>query len=93
MAATELVDDEEQGLERYSLRQLLFVVRSAAGYRVPTNTLRTWRHRIGVSPDEDGCYGRAEVQYLLEYLSFKQQGFTARQFVDYKNGRFDPARM
>ena len=78
-------------VERYNPRQFLGLVREYAGYKVPANTFRTWRRRIGIEVDPDGCYGEAEVRYMLEFLAFRSRGYTAKQYVDYQHGRFEPA--
>ena len=78
---------------RFSPQQLLWLVSRQAGRKVPMHTLRTWRQRIGVNADRDRCYGFEEVQYILEYLEFKDRGFSAEQYKAYKRGEFTPASI
>jgi len=59
--------------------QLRFFLSQCTRHPVSPSTLRTWRQRIGISPD-NGRYGRAEVQHLIAYLSAKSEGKTTNQF-------------
>lgn len=79
--------------QRYSQREFLLLVSKAAGYRVPSSTLSTWRWRLGVTADKDRCYGKAEVRYVLEFLAFRSHGYTMQQYIDYKHGQFQPAMV
>ncbi|WP_163701621.1 hypothetical protein [Adonisia turfae] len=60
---------------------------------MPSNTLRTWRNRLGVRMGDDRCYGEDEVRYVLEFLAFRTHGYTLQQYVDYKHGQFQPSMV
>ena len=79
--------------QRYCQREFLLLACKAAGYRVPSSTLGTWRWRLGVTADADGYYGEAEVRYVLEFLAFRTYGYTMQNFIDYKHGQFQPAMV
>ncbi|WP_163659068.1 hypothetical protein [Adonisia turfae] len=89
----EVVGDGSSKELRYSQRQLLFLARKTAGYKVPPNTLRSWRNRLGVRMGNDKCYGEAEVRYVLDFLAFRTHGYTMQQYIDYKHGQFSPAMV
>ena len=66
-------------VDRYTPFQLRVACSLFLQRPVKENTIRTWRRRIGITPD-DGYYGKAEVQHLLNYLAAKTEGKTTKQF-------------
>ena len=88
-------EDDIESLKdsRFTPRQLLLIVSEREQRKIPMDTLRTWRRRAGVKADSDKCYGFYEVQCLLEFLDFRDRGFTPKQYRAYKRGEFKPAQI
>ena len=86
-------DVEKLKDSRFTPRQLLLIVSQREQRKIPMDTLRTWRKRAGVKADSDKCYGFYEVQCLLEFLDFRDRGFTPKQYKAYKRGEFNPAQI
>ena len=88
---------EEPGLysqERYTPRQFRVTVSEVVGRRVCRDTFNSWRYRLGIEVDDDGCYGREEVLHLLGYLDFRAKtGCTLKQYLLWKKGKFTPAMV
>ena len=78
-----VVGSENERLTAFQLRQF---VSSLKDYLVPSATLRTWRHRIGIRPDADGLYTLDDLALLARYLEAKADGKTTAQFLDQEYG-------
>lgn len=80
--------------ERYTAAQFRITVSQVVGRRVCRDTFNSWRYRLGIQVDPDGCYGQAEVLYLLGWLDFRAKtGGTMQQYIDWKAGQFTPAMV
>ena len=88
---------EESGTysnERYTPRQFRITVSQVAGRAICRDTFNTWRWRLGIQVDSDGCYGQDEVLHLLGYLDYRAKtGGTMRQYLLWKKGEFTPAMV
>ena len=74
---------EHERLTAFQLRQF---ASSLKDYLVPSATLRTWRHRIGIRPDADGFYTLDDLALLARYLEAKADGKTTAQFLEQEYG-------
>ena len=74
---------DAEGVTPFQLRQFAAMVRGEA---IKTNTLRTWRNRIGIHPDKSGCYSLGDVRLLGRYLEALAQGITTAQFLNQEYG-------
>ena len=78
-----LSDSASDLITPFQLRQFAAMVR---GESIKTGTLRTWRNRIGIHPDESGCYSLEDVRLLGRYLEALAQGITTAQFLNQEYG-------
>ena len=76
-------DSADERLTAFQLRQF---ASSLKDYLVPSATLRTWRHRIGIRPDSDGLYTLDDLALLARYLEAKADGKTTAQFLNQEYG-------
>ena len=74
---------DADGITPFQLRQFAAMVRGEA---TKPATLRTWRNRIGIHPDESGCYSLEDVRLLGRYLEALAQGITTAQFLNQEYG-------
>ncbi|MEO1390244.1 MAG: hypothetical protein AAFV85_23165 [Cyanobacteria bacterium J06634_6] len=89
-----LGDPGQYSQERYTPGQFRLTVSHVVGRNVPRDTFNTWRFRLGIQVDPDGCYGQEEVLYLLEWLDFRAKtGGTTKQYLLWKKGQFNPAMV
>lgn len=80
--------------ERYTAWQFRQIASKVAGRNLKRDTFNTWRFRLGIEVDPDGCYGYAEVAHLLEWLDFRAKtGGTMKQYLLWKKGQFTPAMI
>ena len=80
--------------ERYTPYQFRTTVSKVVGRAVCRDTFNSWRFRLGIEVDKDGCYGQEEVLHLLEWLDFRAKtGCTTRQYLLWKKGQFNPAMV
>lgn len=93
-AAEVLSDPADYSQERYTAQQFRRIASQIAGRKVRRDTFNTWRFRLGIEVDPDGCYGHTEVLHLLEWLDFRAKtGCTMKQYLLWKKGQFTPAMM
>ena len=89
-----LEDSGDLGQERYTPRQFRLITSQVAGRIVCRDTFNSWRFRLGIEVDADGCYGQEEVSHLLEWLDFRAKtGGTTKQYLLWKKGQFSPAMI
>lgn len=67
----------------FQLREFVSMVR---GTPVLSGTLRTWRKRIGVKPDDSGLYTIDDLRLLGRYLEALAVGRTTDQFLNQEYG-------
>lgn len=73
----------DERLTTYQLRQFVSSIKERL---VPPATLRTWRYRIGISPDQDGLYTLEDLSLLARYLEAQAEGRTTAQFLNQEYG-------
>ncbi len=76
-------DSEADAVTPFQLRQFAAMVRGEA---IKTGTLRTWRNRIGIHPDDEGTYSLDDIRLLGRYLEALAQGITTKQFLNQEYG-------
>ena len=74
---------DADGITPFQLRQFAAMVRGEA---IKTGTLRTWCNRIGIHPDDSGCYDLEDIRLLGRYLEALAQGITNDQFLNQEYG-------
>ena len=67
----------------FQLRELASHLR---GKPVNSNTLRTWRNRIGIHADPAGYYSAEDAQLLGRYMEALASGRTTKQFLNEEYG-------
>jgi hypothetical protein len=78
-----LSDSAFELITPFQLRQFAAMVR---GESIKTGTLRTWRNRIGIHPDDSGCYSLEDLRLLGRYLEALAVGRTTTQFLNQEYG-------
>jgi len=74
---------DADGITPFQLRQFAAMVRGEA---VKPATLRTWRNRIGIHPDDSGYYSLNDLRLLGRYLESLAQGITTTQSLNQEYG-------
>lgn len=89
---TEVLEDSSAySVERYTPWQFRATVSKVVGRNICRDTFNTWRFRLGIEVDPDGCYGREEIVHLLEWLDFRAKtGGTTKQYLLWKKGGHTP---
>ena len=78
-----LAQSEDERVTPFQLREFAAMVR---GQPVISETLRTWRKRIGVQADSEGFYTMDDLRLLGRYLEALAAGRTTSQFLNQEYG-------
>ena len=78
-----LANSDDERVTPFQLRQFAAMVR---GQPVISETLRTWRKRIGVQADSEGFYTMDDLRLLGRYLEALAAGRTTTQFLNQEYG-------
>ena len=78
-----LARSDDERVTPFQLRQFAAMVR---GQPVISETLRTWRKRIGVQADSAGFYTMDDLRLLGRYLEALAAGRTTAQFLNQEYG-------
>ena len=78
-----LAKSDDERVTPFQLRQFAAMVR---GKPVVSETLRTWRKRIGVRVDSEGFYTMDDLRLLGRYLEALAAGRTTAQFLNQEYG-------
>ena len=78
-----LAKSDDERVTPFQLREFAAMVR---GKPVISETLRTWRKRIGVQADSEGFYTMDDLRLLGRYLEALAAGRTTSQFLNQEYG-------
>ena len=78
-----LAKSDDERVTPFQLREFAAMVR---GKPVISETLRTWRRRIGVQADSEGFYTMDDLRLLGRYLEALAAGRTTNQFLNQEYG-------
>ena len=78
-----LAQSDDERVTPFQLREFAAMVR---GKPVISETLRTWRKRIGVQADSEGFYTMDDLRLLGRYLEALAAGRTTNQFLNQEYG-------
>ena len=78
-----LAQADDERVTPFQLREFAAMVR---GQPVISETLRTWRKRIGVQADSEGFYTMDDLRLLGRYLEALAAGRTTNQFLNQEYG-------
>jgi hypothetical protein len=65
----------------YTIKDLQRKLEKLRGRRVPIDTLKRWRHRLGISP-VGRLYDRDDYEMLAALMTFVDRGGSITQFVN-----------
>ena len=80
-----LAQSDNERVTPFQLREFAAMVR---GKPVISETLRTWRKRIGVQADSEGFYTMDDLRLLGRYLEALAAGRTTNQFLNQEYGDY-----
>ena len=78
-----LAKSDDERVTPFLLREFAAMVR---GKPVISETLRSWRKRIGVQADSEGFYSMDDLRLLGRYLEALAAGRTTNQFLNQEYG-------
>ena len=78
-----LAKSDDERVTPFQLREFAAMVRGQPGI---SETLRTWRKRIGVQADSEGFYTMDDLRLLGRYLEALAAGRTTNQFLNQEYG-------
>lgn len=65
----------------YTIKDLQRKLEKLRGRKVPIDTLKRWRHRLGISP-VGRLYDRSDYEMLAALMTFVDRGGSITQFVN-----------
>jgi DNA-binding transcriptional MerR regulator len=66
----------------YTVRNLQEILARTRGRSVPYDTLKYWRHQIGLAPDHNRLYSKEDLETLRALVSWLKNGGKIPQFVN-----------
>jgi hypothetical protein len=71
----------------YTSRDLARSLSRTRGRSVPLDTLKRWRHSVGIGPDESYLYTQADLDVLKALVTWLSRGGRIPQFVNLLRAR------
>jgi DNA-binding transcriptional MerR regulator len=66
----------------YTVRNLQEILAKTRGRSVPYDTLKYWRHQIGLTPDQNRLYSKEDLETLKALVTWLKHGGKIPQFVN-----------
>jgi len=64
----------------FTCRDLIAKLEPIRMRRIPLTTLKSWRHKLGMSPDENKLYSQSDLDILRGLIRHIQSGGTIEQY-------------